>query len=128
MIPETRNQKNNKGKDKELDDIEYLPPAEMSAKKPPAIPNAAMSAGAVEAAKKALANLSEADADVGHEDTGINRWTAEDVYLSHGYTKKMDMGNHKLKWTAYSIVVLFHCAEDKDLVTATAIAEPKRRF
>lgn len=81
-----------------------------------------MSAAAAQAVKDAnLETLfSDADADISPED-----WKAEDVFLGVGYEKKIDMGSHKVRWTAYNIVVLTHSEEDKDAVTAVPILDPK---
>lgn len=112
--------------DKELDDIEYLPPKENKPKEKqtpskdkPTVPN--MSEGAAKAAENAKAEnlFSDAATDIDKDD-----WTAEDVFLSKSYEKKIDMGSHKLRWDAFSIVVLVHCEEDKELVTAVPITDP----
>ena len=109
--------------DKTIDGIEYLPPREKPKKMDKSQEKvASMSTGAAKVAENAsMGNLfSEADADISPED-----WKAEDVFLGSGFEKKVDMGSHKMRWTAYNIVVLTHCDEDKTAVTATPITDPK---
>ena len=124
--------------DKEFDGIDPTPPSEkkkpaeakkkrtenMSSKDDPSNPhyNPApnMSAGAAKAAADATPALlfSGSDADIDLDD-----WKAEDVYLGAPYEKKIDFGTHKVRWTAYPIIVLTHSEEDKEAVGAFAITE-----
>ena len=117
--------------DKEFDGIELEPPVynkdkatkgksvNMSTKPDPKEdPKMSASAANVAANTKRTDLISDADADI-----NLKKWSAEDVYLSRAFEKKADMGNKKIRWNAYTIVVLLHCEADKDYVTAKPIVD-----
>ena len=114
FIADTRSAKKKDNNDEELDDIEYLPPKEEEKKKKKmskeaTTDNTKMSEEAAKAAAQAHLLFSSADADIDEDN-----WTAEDVFLSKAYEKKLDTGTSKYRWNAYMIVILTHCQSDSE--------------